>query len=63
MARSVSSSTPHGRSFLFERWPRLAARHPWQVVTAALVAVVALGALFVTFGGRYADSFSLPGTE
>src|SRR3990172_3289682 len=51
------------RSLLFERWPRFAARHPWPVAVAALTAVAGLGALFVLFGGRYGESFNLPGTE
>src|SRR3990170_4365095 len=63
MARTVSSSTPHGRSFLFERWPRFASRHPRPVAAAALAAVVAFGALFVLFGGRFGESFNLPGTQ
>lgn len=50
-------------SILFERWPRFATRHPWSIVSFALAAVVGLGVLFVLVGGRYADSFNLPGTE
>src|SRR3972149_6506906 len=63
MARSVSSSTPHGGSFLFERWPRFASRHPGPVLAGALAVVVAFGALFALFGGRYGESFNLPGTQ
>ncbi len=56
-------SSPQRQSFLFERWPRMAARHPWRVLIGTLIVMVALGALFVQFGGRYADNFTLPGTE
>lgn len=51
------------RSLLFDRWPRLAASHPWRVLAGALVALLAFGALYAVAGGRYADSFTLPGTE
>jgi RND superfamily putative drug exporter len=51
------------RSLLFDRWPRFAADHPWQVVAGALIALLAFGVLFAIAGGRYADSFTLPGTE
>ncbi len=50
-------------SFLFDTWPRWAARHPWWVVG---VTVLLLGALIATssaFGGSYEDSFSIKGTQ
>ena len=50
-------------SFLFERWPRLASRHPWSVLAGALAALLVFAALFFVFGGSFSDSFSLPGTE
>ena len=42
---------------------RFASRHPWQILAAAIAGLVILGVLFAVFGGRFADSFSLPGTE
>ena len=51
------------QSWLFERWPRTAARRPWPVLIGTLIVLVALGVLFAGFGGRYTDNFSLPGTE
>ena len=63
MSREASRPQSQGPSFLFERWPRFASRHPWRVLTGALALVVAVGALFVVVGGEYRDNFSLPGTE
>ena len=54
---------PERRSFLFDRWPRFASRHPWYVLAGALVTVVGFVALHAVAGGQYRDSFSLPGTE
>ncbi|MCH8161697.1 MAG: MMPL family transporter, partial [Chloroflexi bacterium] len=56
-------SSPQRDSFLFERWPRMAARHPWRVLIGTLILMVVLGALFARFGGQFTDSFTLPGTE
>jgi RND superfamily putative drug exporter len=51
------------RSFLFERWPRFAAQHPWYVLAGALVTVVGFVALHAVAGRRYKESFNIPGTE
>lgn len=54
---------PKRRSFLFDRWPRFAARHPWYVLAGALVIVLGIVALHAVTGGQYKESFNLPGTE
>jgi RND superfamily putative drug exporter len=54
---------PRKLSFLFDRWPRFASRHPWYVVAGALVIVVGIVALYTMAGGRYVNSFNIPGTE
>ena len=51
------------RSFLFETWPRFAARRPWWVLGATAVALVTLVFAFSAFKGSYTDSFSFKGTE
>lgn len=52
------------RSLLFDRWPRLASRHPWKVLGGTLIAITAFAILFAVGGGTYGGaSFSLPGTE
>ena len=51
------------RSFLFETWPRFAARHPWWVLGATGVALVTLVFAFGAFKGSYTDSFSFKGTD
>jgi RND superfamily putative drug exporter len=51
------------RSFLFDRWPRLAFRHPWLVLAGTLVIIVALGIVWREFRGSYSDQFSLPNVE
>ncbi|HXF51680.1 MAG TPA: MMPL family transporter, partial [Dehalococcoidia bacterium] len=50
-------------SFLFSRWPRMAARHPWRVFAGAAVLAVALGAASFAWRGDFTDQFSAPGTE
>ena len=50
-------------SFLFDRWPRFASLHPWWVLAGAGAALVGFAALYAMLGGRYVDSFSIPGTE
>ena len=50
-------------SFLFDRWPRFAARHPWRVIGALGVAIALLALVAIAFPGRYTDNFSIPGTE
>ncbi len=51
------------RSFLFETWPRFAARHPWWVLGATAVALATLVLAFSAFKGSYTDAFSFKGTE
>ncbi len=53
----------NGPSFLFERWPRFAARHPWPVIAGAVAALAACAGLFAVARGQYADHFSIPGME
>jgi RND superfamily putative drug exporter len=51
------------RSLLFERWPRYAFRHAWQVLAATFVVLIVLGAAYSAGAGAYADAFSIPGVE
>lgn len=50
-------------SFLFSRWPRTAARHPWRVLAGAVAVAVALGLASLAWRGSFTDQFSAPGTE
>ncbi len=50
-------------SFVFDTWPRRAARHPWRVLGATVAAIAALVFTFSMFGGKYEDSFSIKGTQ
>jgi len=54
---------PSRRSFLFDVWPRFAARHPWYVLGATVLAVAGLVVSFGAFRGSYSDAFSIKGTE
>jgi len=54
---------PERRSFVFDRWPRFASRHPWYVIAGALVTVAGIVALHAVAGGQYKESFNIPGTE
>jgi len=54
---------PRKRSFLFDRWPRFASRHPWYVLAGVLVILAGIVGLYAVAGGRYVNSFSIPGTE
>ena len=65
---NLNSQTPEDqavrdRSLLFERWPRFAFRHAWQVLGGTLLIIVVLGILYSTAAGKYADAFTLPGSE
>ncbi len=51
------------RSLFFDRWPRFVARHPWRVLLGALLLLVMLGGVSQAAGGKFVDSFSIPGTE
>ena len=51
------------RSFLFDRWPRFAAHHPWRVLAGGLAVIIALAVASNTVGGSYVDRFSIPGAE
>ncbi|MDE2669176.1 MAG: MMPL family transporter [Chloroflexota bacterium] len=51
-------------SFLFDRWPRFACRHPWVVIAGAVTFVIVCGVLWGTMRGEFGTgSFTLPGTE
>ena len=51
------------RSFLFDRWPRYAAHHPWRVLAGALAVIITLIIASSTAGGAFVDRFSIPGAE
>ncbi|MFF3085488.1 MMPL family transporter [Streptomyces nojiriensis] len=51
------------RPGLLHRSGRWCARHAWRVVALWVLALVGLGLANHTWGGTYADSFSLPGTS
>ena len=52
------------RSFLFDRWPRFACRHPWFVIGGALLLVATCGVLWSTMRGEFGTGgFTLPGAE
>ena len=50
-------------SFVFDRYPRFAARHPWRVLAGAAMILAAFVVMAVAFGGSYSDAFSIPNTE
>jgi putative drug exporter of the RND superfamily len=54
---------PPTRSLIYDRWPRFIARHPWRVLLGALLFLVVLGGVSTASGGKFVDSFSVPGTE
>jgi RND superfamily putative drug exporter len=51
------------RSFLFDRWPRFAHRHPWLVILSALMIVCCLGVTYSFGADAYGDIFNLRGAE
>ncbi len=54
----------HARpSFVFDRWPRYAVRHPWRVIGGAVAITLLLAVLAVRLGGSFSDTFSVPSTE
>jgi putative drug exporter of the RND superfamily len=50
-------------SKILYRWGRSAAVHPWRVLFAWFVVVVAVVGLQRSIGGETSDNFSIPGTE
>jgi RND superfamily putative drug exporter len=51
------------RSLLYDRWPRFIAHHPWRVLIGALLFLVVLGGASAASGGKFVESFKVPGTE
>ena len=45
------------------RWGRSAARHPWRMIFAWLVVVIAVVGLQRSIGDSTSDKFNIPGTE
>ena len=59
-----AQAEPESGSFLFDRWPRFACRHPWVVIAGAVTFVIVCGVLWGTMRGEFGTgSFTLPGTE
>src|SRR5574341_2062094 len=50
-------------SLLFERWPRIAMRHPWLVVAPTFAVLLTCAFLYLVAAGSYGDAFSIPGAE
>src|SRR4249919_2579534 len=50
-------------SKILYRWGRSAALHPWRVLFAWLVVVIAVVGLKGSIGGSTSDNFKIPGTE
>ena len=50
-------------SRILYRWGRSAARHPWRMLFAWLVVVIAVVGLKGSIGGSTSDNFKIPGTE
>jgi RND superfamily putative drug exporter len=50
-------------SLFYDRWPRFIARHPWRVLFGALLFLALLIGASATAGGKFVDSFTVPGTE
>jgi RND superfamily putative drug exporter len=59
---SVNSSDLHADGAL-ARWARFVVHHRGRVLLSLIGFVVALGVLAGTFGGEWANSFSIPGAE
>jgi RND superfamily putative drug exporter len=58
MAGTVSASPG-----LLARWARVTARRPWRVLGGWLVLIVVAGFLSSAVGGKFVDSFKIPGAE
>ncbi len=54
---------PRRPSFVFDTWPRRAARHPWRVVGGTVALLLAVIIASTAFGGTYQDAFSIHGTQ
>ncbi len=50
-------------SKILYRWGRSAAQHPWRMLFAWLVVVIAVVGLKSSIGGSTSDNFKIPGTE
>jgi RND superfamily putative drug exporter len=50
-------------SNILYKWGRSAARHPWRMIFAWFVVVVAVVGLQRSIGGDVSDNFKIPGTE
>ncbi len=50
-------------SKILYKWGRSAARHPWRMLLAWLVVVIAVVGLKASIGGEVSDNFKIPGTE
>jgi putative drug exporter of the RND superfamily len=50
-------------SKILYRWGRSAAQHPWRMLFAWLVVVIAVVGLQRSIGGETSDNFKIPGTE
>ncbi|MGZ4762527.1 MAG: MMPL family transporter [Ilumatobacteraceae bacterium] len=50
-------------SKILYKWGRSAARHPWRMLFAWLVVVIAVVGLKGSIGGNVSDNFKIPGTE
>ena len=50
-------------SKILYRWGRSAARHPWRMIGAWLVVVIAVVGLQRSIGDSTSDNFNIPGTE
>lgn len=59
----ISERSNNRKSFLFDTWPRYAARHRWRVLLSGLLAIAALIAVSTAYGGDFVDRFSIPGTD
>jgi DNA-binding MarR family transcriptional regulator len=55
--------TTRKESFLFDRWPRFAMRHPWWVIGATVLTLVACAGLYTAAAGKYGDAYVIPGAD
>ncbi|HSP54674.1 MAG TPA: MMPL family transporter [Dehalococcoidia bacterium] len=59
----TAPTNPSTNSVFFDRWPRIAYRHPWHILLAAAAVLAACGFAYSRWAGHYAESLNLPGTE